>query len=82
MEDLDLMEELCGNIFGRSFCALGDALTSPINSSLQHFRGEYEEHVVQGRCPLGITEPRPREQSSYAPQQFERRVAAEPAGQA
>ncbi len=57
-EDLDLLVDVCDNIFGRSFCALGDALTTPIVSSLQHFRGEYEEHLRQGRCPFGASEPR------------------------
>ncbi len=49
MEDLDLMQDLCDNIFGRSFCALGDALTSPIGSSLKYFRHEYEDLITRGR---------------------------------
>jgi NADH-quinone oxidoreductase subunit F len=58
LEDLDLLQDICDNIFGRSFCALGDGMTSPIVASLQHFREEYVEHVRQGRCPLGATPPR------------------------
>jgi NADH-quinone oxidoreductase subunit F len=57
-EDLDLLQDICDNIFGRSFCALGDGMTSPIVASLEHFRDEYVEHLRQGRCPLGTTEPR------------------------
>jgi NADH-quinone oxidoreductase subunit F len=57
-EDLTLLSDICDNVFGRSFCALGDGMTSPIVSSLQHFRDEYEEHLRQGRCPFGATEPR------------------------
>lgn len=57
-EDLDLLEDLCANIFGRVFCALGDGMTSPIVSSLKYFRDDYIEHIRQGRCPLGTTEPR------------------------
>jgi NADH-quinone oxidoreductase subunit F len=56
-EDLDLLLDLCDNIFGRSFCALGDGMTSPIVSSLKWFREDFEEHVRQGRCPLGTTPP-------------------------
>lgn len=56
-EDLDLLQDICDNIFGRSFCALGDGMTSPIVAGLEHFRDEFEEHVRQGRCPLGTTEP-------------------------
>lgn len=57
-EDLDLLEDLCANIFGRVFCALGDGMTSPIVSSLKYFRDDYVEHIRQGRCPLGTTAPR------------------------
>jgi NADH-quinone oxidoreductase subunit F len=57
-EDLTLLEDICGNILGRSFCALGDGMTSPITASLKHFRDEYVEHLRQGRCPFGTTAPR------------------------
>ncbi len=57
-DDLALLEDLCDNIFGRVFCALGDGMTSPIVSSLKYFHDEYVEHLRQGRCPLGTTEPR------------------------
>jgi len=53
-EDLDLLDEICDNIFGRSFCALGDGAVSPIKSSLAHFREEYEHLVEHGRLPEGI----------------------------
>lgn len=53
MEDLELLEDICDNVFGRSFCALGDALTSPIVSSLKYFRDEYIEHIRAGRSPYG-----------------------------
>ena len=58
MEDLDVLEDACSNIAGRSFCALGDALTSPIVAGLRYFRAEFEAHVREGRCPLGVNEPR------------------------
>jgi len=53
-EDLDLLDEICDNIFGRSFCALGDGAVSPIKSSLAHFRDEYEHLIAHGRLPDGI----------------------------
>jgi len=77
-EDLDLLQDVCDNIFGRSFCALGDALTSPISSGLKHFRSEFEAHVTEGRCPRGVTEPVRREDSSLIEQPFARRVAQDP----
>ena len=66
-EDLDLLLDLCDNIFGRVFCALGDGMTSPITSSLKYFRDEYEAHVREGRCPLGVAEPVTQEQSTLQP---------------
>ncbi|MCW2819957.1 MAG: nuoF [Marmoricola sp.] len=50
--DLDLLDDVCDNILGRSFCALGDGATSPITSSLQHFRDEYVAHLTHGGCPF------------------------------
>ncbi len=50
--DLDLLLDQCDNILGRSFCALGDGATSPISSSIQHFRDEYLAHLEHGGCPF------------------------------
>ncbi len=41
-QDIELLLDTCDNILGRSFCALGDAATSPITSAIQYFREEFE----------------------------------------
>jgi NADH-quinone oxidoreductase subunit F len=41
-DDIDKLLDLCDNILGRSFCALGDAATSPITSAIKYFRDEFE----------------------------------------
>jgi NADH-quinone oxidoreductase subunit F len=51
-EDLAALLDICDNIMGRAFCALGDGATSPITSSLQFFRAEYVEHFTSGGCPF------------------------------
>lgn len=51
-EDLDTLLDVCDNILGRAFCALGDGATSPVTSSLQYFRAEYEAHVTGEGCPF------------------------------
>jgi NADH-quinone oxidoreductase subunit F len=51
-EDLNKLLDICDNIMGRSFCALGDGATSPISSSITYFREEYLDHIRQGRCPF------------------------------
>ncbi len=50
--DLEKLLDLCDNIMGRSFCALGDGATSPITSSIQYFRDEYIAHLTNGGCPF------------------------------
>ncbi|CAN5487969.1 NADH-quinone oxidoreductase subunit NuoF [soil metagenome] len=50
--DLEVLVDLCDNILGRSFCALGDGATSPITSSIQFFRDEYLEHITGDGCPF------------------------------
>ncbi len=50
--DIQTLLDTCENIFGRSFCALGDGATSPIVSSIKYFRDEYVEHYTRGRCPM------------------------------
>ncbi len=54
MEDLQTLDDVCDNIFGRAFCALGDGATSPIKSSLQYFRDEYTHLITTGRLPAGL----------------------------
>ena len=51
-EDLETLLDICDNILGRSFCALGDGATSPITSSLEYFRDEYLAHFEHGGCPF------------------------------
>src|SRR5690349_15028853 len=50
--DLAKLLDICDNILGRSFCALGDGATSPITSSVQYFRDEYIRHFEEGGCPF------------------------------
>ncbi len=51
-EDLPLLEDVASNILFRAFCALADGAVSPIQSSLKHFRAEYEQHISEHRCPF------------------------------
>ncbi|MGN6522982.1 MAG: NADH-quinone oxidoreductase subunit NuoF [Actinomycetes bacterium] len=51
-EDLAKLLDLCDNILGRAFCALGDGATSPVTSSIQYFRQEYLDHFAAGGCPF------------------------------
>ena len=50
-EDIDLILDVCNNIFGRSFCALGDAAAMPLaetrfgKGAIYYYRHEYEELI-------------------------------------
>ena len=50
--DLAKLLDLCDNLLGRSFCALGDGAASPIMSSIKYFRDEYLAHLTHGGCPF------------------------------
>jgi len=41
-DDLGLLEQLCSQILGRSFCALGDAAATPYPPALKLFPAEFE----------------------------------------
>jgi NADH-quinone oxidoreductase subunit F len=41
MEDLGTIEDLCRQISGRSFCALGDAAATPFPAAMKYFREEF-----------------------------------------
>jgi NADH-quinone oxidoreductase subunit F len=48
--DLKTLLDTCDNIFGRSFCALGDGATSSIVSSVKYFKQDYLDYI-EGRTP-------------------------------
>lgn len=50
LADLDKLERLARLCQQSSLCGLGRAAPNPILSSLQHFRDEFIEHIVDRRC--------------------------------
>ncbi len=62
--DIEKLLDLCENILGRSFCALGDGATSPISSAIQYFRERVRgRHAHPG---LGAVPVRAEHRSSSA----------------
>jgi len=45
------LEQLAGVIKDTSLCGLGQSAPNPVLSTLRWFRGEYEAHVFDRRCP-------------------------------
>jgi len=52
--DLTFLAETAETVRAASLCALGGTAPNPVLSTLRHFRDEYEEHVIDGRCRAGI----------------------------
>ena len=49
-EDLDLLDQVAGNIQGRTICALGDAAAMPVRAFLKHYRDEFMYHIEHKKC--------------------------------
>ncbi len=50
-EDLDLLESVCGNMSGRTICALADAAVMPTRGFLKHFKHEFE-YLIEHKTSL------------------------------
>jgi NADH-quinone oxidoreductase subunit F len=50
-KDLASLLQLCGFVKGRGYCTLVTGASVLVESSLRHFRAEFEEHIAQQRCP-------------------------------
>ena len=49
-DDLEKLDSICGNILGRTICPLGDAAVMPIQSTLKHWRDEWQYHIEHKKC--------------------------------
>jgi NADH-quinone oxidoreductase subunit F len=61
--DIDMLGEVANSMAGKCFCLLGEFATSPIQSTLKHFRPEYERFIQenQKRPPAAYREELARE---------------------
>jgi NADH-quinone oxidoreductase subunit F len=53
--DLDILEQVQGNIIGNCLCVLGDSMAMPVASMLKHFRPEFERHMEAARERRDLT---------------------------
>ena len=49
--DVGKIDDVCSNILGRTICPLGDAAVMPIQSTIKHFRDEWEYHIEHKKPP-------------------------------
>lgn len=50
--DIDAALQVCRMIERKGICHLVTAAVQPVQSSILHFRGEYERHVAERACPF------------------------------
>jgi NADH-quinone oxidoreductase subunit F len=51
--DADRLLDMANHIGGNTICALGDAAAMPVQSFVKKFKGDFERHIAERRCPLG-----------------------------
>jgi len=54
--DIELLLELSDTITAASLCGLGKTAASPVVSTINSFRDEYEAHIFRRECPTGTCE--------------------------
>lgn len=52
--DIETLEMLCEQIKQDSLCGLGQGAPNPVESTLKHFRDEFEAHIYEKRCPAKV----------------------------
>ncbi len=55
LEDLDELEKLANYIKQNSLCGLGQTAPNPVLATLKFFKDEYIAHVVDKKCPAGVS---------------------------
>jgi NADH:ubiquinone oxidoreductase subunit F (NADH-binding) len=52
--DIDLLQKMSAAIIDGSLCALGSSAPNPVLSTINYFRGEYDAHIHEKRCPAAV----------------------------
>lgn len=52
--DIETLELLSRQIKQDSLCGLGQGAPNPVESTIKHFRHEYEAHIYEKRCPAKV----------------------------
>lgn len=52
--DIELLLELADTISHTALCGLGKSAPSPVISTINNFREEYEAHIYDKKCPAGV----------------------------
>ncbi len=50
--DLELLDDVPSIMEGQTICAFADAAAWPIQGLMRHFRGDFETHIAEKKCPF------------------------------
>jgi NAD-dependent dihydropyrimidine dehydrogenase PreA subunit len=53
-DDIDKLVQLGETIKDSSLCGLGQTAPNPVLTTIRYFRGEYEAHIREKKCPGGV----------------------------
>ncbi len=53
-QDLEVLMDVAYNMMGTTICPLSDAAAMPVRSFIQKFRKEFEYHVYEKACDVGL----------------------------
>lgn len=52
--DVELLADVAGIMYGKTFCPLGDGAAGVVMGMLKHFKSEFEEHIKNGKCTIQV----------------------------
>lgn len=55
-KDIDILIDICETIMESSSCVLGKIAHNPILTSIEYFKDEYMEHIIEKKCSTGVCE--------------------------
>jgi NADH:ubiquinone oxidoreductase subunit F (NADH-binding) len=55
--DLEILEKVSEAVHKGSLCGLGQTSPNPVQTTLDYFRSEYEEHIHNKKCRAGVCKP-------------------------
>jgi NADH-quinone oxidoreductase subunit F len=50
--DLEILDDVPAVMEGQTICAFADAAAWPIQGLMRHFRGDFERHIAEKKCPF------------------------------
>jgi len=56
-EDISKLQQIAEAVADSSLCGLGQTAPNPVLTTLRYFKGEYETHIREKKCPAHVCKP-------------------------